>query len=208
MTSTSLRKELERTMLALALLTLAGCADHDTDGRGGLDLTAPNVIGTSVTPIARRKPETVTVVEIAAEEIIATKLVLAAEGGFIKAGRHQLLIPPGALAKDTEITLKDMTGVFGYVACEALPEGLVFLNPVTLETTFGDLKNPEAYTTYWVANPGRPDEAWINMKTSLTADGTGLSTQLEHFSIYVPGKAGWGPRRGGPPRGLPGNGVN
>ncbi|TPW13126.1 MAG: hypothetical protein FD129_1330 [bacterium] len=185
--------------LAAVLLLLVGCA---TDDNGPL---APAPAPLDPAPFAapaplpsqpKRKPETITVITVT-EDISSSVLVTAKNGGVVSAGRHRLTIPPGALKDDTLIQLKDVTGSAGFVACEAYPEGLEFLKPALLESSFRDIRSPVGFTIYWVANPGQTDEQWIDMRAGLSADGTGLAVQLQHFSTYAPGKAGWAPRRGG-----------
>ena len=183
---------------ALALVSGAGCGGSESGqrfptGTGTADLSFS--AGTTTT-FARRRPQTVEVSVLDPEPISTTVLVTAKAGGLLTAGRHQLRIPAGALKSDTEITLKDMSGMVGFVTCEAYPEGIEFQVPVQLQTSFGDLKEPSKYTVFWIANPGSPDESWIDMRAVLSSDGMGLTTELTHFSTYAPGKAGWGPRRG------------
>jgi len=188
------------TTLVVAM-SLAGCGSYDlilspTTGVHGEGAALPGPMPPSqATPT--RNPETITIIG-GTETITRTELIRASTGGVVTAGRHRLTIPPGALKDDTSIQLKDISGSAGYVACEAYPEGLTFEKPVLLETSFGDLKNPFGYTIYWIANPGKADEEWVDMTSSLSSDGSGLTAWLTHFSTYAPGKAGWTPRRGVP----------
>lgn len=189
------------TMSAMTLVVLAivGCALDD----GNPLAPTGNVLdpGSEIAPdpvprTPARKPETITVIT-ATEDIFSAVLVTAKAGGVVTAGRHRLRIPPGALKSDTIIQLKDVTGTAGFVSCEAYPEGLEFLKPALLESSFRDLKSPLGFTIYWIANPGKSDEEWVDMRAGLSTDGQGLGVSLHHFSTYAPGKAGWSPRRGG-----------
>ena len=169
--------------LALLVLVAAGCGEMatpfqpDSSSKAGFDPSGAALPGPAPTePV----------------------LVRAKDGGVVVAGRHRLIIPPDALQFDTTIKLTDVTGSNGYVACEAMPEGLHFMKPVQLKTDFSDIRNPSGFTIFWVANPGKSGEAWIDTRATVSPDGTGLTTWLTHFSTYAPGKAGWGPRRGGP----------
>lgn len=149
-------------------------------------------------PVARDAPETVPISIEYDKNVVETRVfVTAKEGGSVQAGRHQLVIPAGALPADTLITLRDVTSSSGHVACEAYPEGLHFLKPVLLTTHIGDVVDPTGYQIYWVSNPGLAAEDWVRMKSSLNSEGDGLCTWLQHFSTYAPGKAGWGPKAGG-----------
>ncbi|MDZ4805000.1 MAG: hypothetical protein SGI90_09090 [Candidatus Eisenbacteria bacterium] len=186
--------------LAVAAFLAAGCG---MDESGPL---APRAEALDPTDLAlqhspqpsqpQRKPETIAAIDVA-EDVSVAVLVRAKDGGVVSAGRHRLTIPSGALKTDTMIQLKDVTGSAGFVSCEAYPEGLEFSKPVLLESSFRDLKDPFGFTIYWIANPGKSDENWVDMRAGLSADTQGLAVRLSHFSTYAPGKAGWAPRRGG-----------
>lgn len=185
--------------LALILLVAVGCS---VDEGGPLAPTAERLDPQSlVTPaplpsLPQRKPETIDVIAVT-EDIATAVLITAKAGGTVTAGRHRLTIPPGALKTDTIILLKDVTGTAGFVSCEAYPEGLEFLKPALLESSFRDLRDPVGFTIYWIANPGQSNEDWIDMRANISANTQGLAVWLHHFSTYAPGKAGWSPRRGG-----------
>lgn len=176
---------INRSLVAGLTAVMLGCG-HDT--------TAPVVesarsaayemkgAGQPVTPVAA--PSTGNVVS-------TTRQVSALLGGTLNAGRHTLVIPPGALNKDTIITLRDVTGDRGRVECEALPEGLKFRIPATLFTRFSDLKLPQGYTMYWVVDEGTNSEEWIPVGGEISAGNIGISALLYHFSNYAPGKTGW-----------------
>ena len=203
MRSRSIHRQSSPALVATTLvvmMSLAGCGTHEapvapkagfeTDGA-----TSPTP-GPPASAATAKRPETIEVID--AEVVTRTQLIRAATGGVITAGRHRLTIPPGALKQDTSIQLEDVSGAAGYVACEAYPEGLTFEKPVRLETCIGDLKNPFGWTIYWIANPGKNNEDWVDMQAIVSPDGLSLEAWLTHFSSYAPGKAGWSPRRGVP----------
>ncbi|HEX7879795.1 MAG TPA: hypothetical protein VF720_10320 [Candidatus Eisenbacteria bacterium] len=179
-------------------ISLAGCGTHDAPvaPKAGFEDAGTTTPLPPAEAIAARRPETIDAID--AEDVSRTQIIRAASGGVITAGRHRLTIPPGALKQDTSIQLKDVSGSEGYVACEAYPEGLTFEKPVLLETFIGDIKNPFGYTIFWIANPGKSNENWVDMQATVTPDGQSLEAWLSHFSSYAPGKAGWTPRRGVP----------
>jgi len=187
------------TALAWVVLANVGCAVDDggptAPSRNPLEPSAVVAPGPLPQTVART-PETITVITVT-EDIVSQVFITAKAGGVVTAGRHRLTIPPGALKSDTTIMLRDVTGTIGFVACEAYPEGLEFLKPALLESSFRDLKSPAGFTIYWIANPGMPDEEWVDMQAGLSCDAQGLGIWLHHFSTYAPGKAGWIPRRGG-----------
>lgn len=122
--------------------------------------------------------------------ISQTALVSAGLGGIITAGRHTLVISPGALKKDTEITVVDVTGAVGYVECELYPEGLRFKEDVTLVSVTSDLRSPADLTTYWIYKVNEKKLA-RDLGGVESIGGVGVLVHLEHFSTYRIGKAGW-----------------
>lgn len=124
--------------------------------------------------------------------ISQTALVSATLGGVVTAGRHTVVLAPGALKKDTEITVVDVTGVVGRVECELYPEGLKFRNKkdVTLVSVTSDLRSPAGLTTYYVYSSGGRKMA-RDLDGVEAIGGVGVLVHLEHFSTYRIGKAGW-----------------
>jgi hypothetical protein len=118
-------------------------------------------------------------------------LISARDGGSLHVGRFRLDFAPGALLLDTQISITDMTNSVGYVQCRLEPEGTVFHARVTLCADFSDLAAPAQYTMYWHVPDDPTDELWMNVGGSPSWDGQGIVTQLQHFSEYAPGKAGW-----------------
>jgi hypothetical protein len=203
MRSRSIHRHSKTALVAATLvvtMSLAGCGRHEAPvaPKAGFEeegATTPTP-GPLASAVAAKRPETIDVID--AEVVTRTQIIRAASGGVITAGRHRLTIPPGALKQDTAIELKDVSGAAGYVACEAYPEGLTFDKPVRLETCIGDLKNPFGWTIFWIVNPGKNNEDWVDMLATVSPDGQSLEAWLTHFSSYAPGKAGWSPRRGVP----------
>jgi hypothetical protein len=118
-------------------------------------------------------------------------LVDAQFGGVVQAGRFKLLVPPGALAQDTEIVVRDVTAEEGgIVTGELLPEGLTFLKPVYLQV---DLEGTTAEgwsdaNLFWYD----PDTGqWVDQGGFYSPWTHKLWAPLEHFSRYRPGRAGW-----------------
>jgi hypothetical protein len=63
-----------------------------------------------------------------------TKTIAADEGGTLTLGRLSLEIPPGALAEDTELTIKSFDESEGLFVLE--PDGLTFEEPIRAHYTF------------------------------------------------------------------------
>lgn len=118
------------------------------------------------------------------------QFIIASQGGVVTAGRHTVIIPPGALYQDTTITVEDSSDD-GIVGCELQPHGILFRNPVTLVTCFSDLADPAGYTMFWDSTSPTGVDVWMNVGGEVTPDSSGIQVQLGHFSRYAPGKAGW-----------------
>jgi hypothetical protein len=166
------------------------------DGRDGGNSAGGEGAGLESAPTLESgslQPADVDVVEapITGQVIERQKRISALLGGTITAGRHTLVFPPGALRRDTVITLRDLTGVKGRVECEALPHGIQFRLPVLLTTRFSDLALVRAHTMYWIVDEDTPDEEWVPVGGVVSIGNLGLSVNLSHFSKYAPGKAGW-----------------
>jgi hypothetical protein len=170
-------------LLSIALLSAGmGCGDETTTAPQAGDAPAfVSTRGEGLNPMGD---------EVKGETITKTMLIPALKGGKVVAGRHSVTFPPGALLRDTEITVVDVTARDGYVKCELYPHGIVFLKGVTLETQISDLTSPSGYSMYWLANDSLVD-VWMNVGGRPTSDGKGIAATLYHFSTYAPGKTGW-----------------
>lgn len=114
-----------------------------------------------------------------------TKLIEADKGGEVHYDRYQVTIPKGALPEDTYITVRDPGS--GYLMCELEPH-MVFLAPVELELDLHglDYQPFTDWTVFWFD----PDtEEWENQGGSFAHEK--LTVQLDHFSRYAAGRAGW-----------------
>ncbi len=97
----------------------------------------------------------------------------------------------GALDKDTEIKAVDVSAVRGYPCVELYPEGIQFKNPVTLKTRVPAGTRPSECRMWWWGDDKSGAHSWIDIGGTVSADGRWITVQLEHFSTYAPGKAGW-----------------
>lgn len=114
-----------------------------------------------------------------------TKWINGSVGGRIENGRFSVTFAPGAFAGNRRIELIDSTEE--YLECELFPEGIYFNAPVTLtvdlEGTTGD---DYSTTVYW-----NDDETWVDVGSWYSSGEHTVSTDLDHFSEYRPGRAGW-----------------
>ncbi len=115
-----------------------------------------------------------------------TKWIEANKGGDVKYGRYKLDIPQGALAQNTYITVRDPGS--GYLECELEPHGLQFLSPVTLETDLNGANSGDYddWTTYWLNENA---DSWEDQGGEFSSGK--VYSELWHFSVYRPGRAGW-----------------
>lgn len=115
-----------------------------------------------------------------------TQHVSAAQGGTVTSpsGGLTLSIPPGALAKDTDITIEEMAPAEGSVlgpTYQLGPAGLTFQKPATLTLRFKQADLPKGYEKEDVAitevkpqgNSAAPD-----------ADGSGQSDPIATAGLY------------------------
>jgi hypothetical protein len=178
---------LVRRSRALGLLVASSFAAVVLSGCNG---SAPSLSNDSLAPELVTIPDTLTPHSIGPSNPEAKAKISASRGGKLNCGRFELVFAPGALLKDTEIRMVDLTNAAGHVECRLYPDGLVFFNTVTLEADFSDLASPAGYTMYWRL-PTPMGEIWTDVGGKVTDDGRGIITRLEHFSDYAPGKAGW-----------------
>lgn len=109
-----------------------------------------------------------------------TVLVSAAAGGRVTMGRYSLEFPPGALAQDTPITIRQADPAA--MILELKPHGIQFSRPVILSARIGGLTAPGARSV---------GVAWMNPETGLWevvgetgASASVASAGLWHFSDY------------------------
>lgn len=113
-----------------------------------------------------------------------TTKTIGVEGGSLSVGPHTLVIPPGALAEPTAITMTLPTGL-GVNAVKFQPAGLEFLTPASLTMSYANcsllgnlLPKRIAYTTdnlqilYYL----------LSLDNLLSKNVTGT---VDHFSAYV-----------------------
>jgi len=112
-------------------------------------------------------------------------------GGRVSAGRYTLVVPPGAFKGTAFITLSmpDSTVMVCDLSIQPSTSNH-FDVPVELNADLSAPGKTDASdcTTYWY-DPVRMD--WVSMSSKSRCSGTLITTDLEHFSRYGSGKAGW-----------------
>lgn len=120
--------------------------------------------------------------------VTLVEVVLTGEGGTLESGRFTLTVPPNALDYDAAYTMTYKT--IGAVQVDLGPHGAEFDVPVTLTVDLGgtNLAGDDDVTLFWW------DEAsgtWVDVGGVWDPASNTLTTELEHFSRYRPGRAGW-----------------
>ncbi|MBU1699780.1 MAG: hypothetical protein KJ970_04660 [Candidatus Eisenbacteria bacterium] len=111
-------------------------------------------------------------------------------GGEYTQGRFTLTVPPGATGDTLNLTVKDLTSDRGQVIVELGPHGVEFDQRVTLTidlsgTTLADYSD---VTIYWY---NEETGEWVDMNGTYDPMTRSVSAELEHFSLYGGGRAGW-----------------
>jgi len=113
-----------------------------------------------------------------------TVRVTAAAGGTVSdpGGKATLAIPPGALEKDTDITLKVSAAANGSAGSvlDFGPDGLKFLKPATLTVKADGVTVPDGKT---VSVAIFENGAWKPLDGSKFANGV-ATAEVQHFTMY------------------------
>jgi hypothetical protein len=119
---------------------------------------------------------------------VVFRLVSPDESATVQNGRFLLQVPAGALSYDARYSIAYST--IGAVEASLSPHGAVFDNPVELEIDLAgtSLANEPDVTLYWW---DEDHEEWVDVGGSWDRNTQKLTSTLEHFSRYRPGRAGW-----------------
>ena len=112
------------------------------------------------------------------------------KGGSVNCGRFTVIVPPGAFVGPATITVSvaDPTVLICDLSITPLAANK-FKVPVQLVTDLKDLNvSPGNETTYWY-DPTR--DLWVDMNADPDASAKTVTANLNHFSQYGTGKAGW-----------------
>ncbi len=110
-----------------------------------------------------------------------------AVGGVVEFGRCTLTFPPGAFEGTETITIECDNSAF--VECRLYPEGLQFSRPVQLAMVLkGHASDGPGATIYWWDPSAR---SWVDLMGAYTPQTHTVTADLQHFSTYSAGRAGW-----------------
>ena len=114
----------------------------------------------------------------------AEKVIKAKDGGTLTLNRHTIVIPPGALERDTRISIAQPMP--GYVLGDFGPDGIHFNKPVELSMTyqFLDLRGiaEDRLTIYWL-NP--ETGTWFDLLAHVDRETQTVTLEVDHYSRYA-----------------------
>ena len=109
------------------------------------------------------------------------------EGGMLVVGLHSLIVPPGALDAETEVTFRLNFASLTGVGVDCSPGGLIFNVPVILTlsyvgTQYEGLDNVELQIFFM------PDDGeLIPLPITIDTEANTVTAGLDHFSRYILG---------------------
>jgi hypothetical protein len=167
------------SMAAAAAFVLAGCSDHSQAPLAPVAPAPPahDLVGIDVNGLLQF---------IGLPDLSGTrhaqKYIRASQGGYVELNGFRVDIPPGALPRDTTVTI-DLPGdalLAKRVVAEFGPHGVQFNTPVTL-----------SFPLTGVLLTGGPFEVarwegdhWVGLGGWVSLDGTRLYGTTPHFSTY------------------------
>jgi len=165
-----------RLLSLLVIVAVAACAD----GRNEPVPLSPSFNASAsgnpdVSKLAKLKPGRARPAEI-------VTAVIGPEGGSLRLGDFEIIVPAGAVTKKTPFRIKTPTDPNGaqYSYAEFDPSG-TFLKPLTirlpLDNTQPDEGATEASVVWWSGTE------WVALPSRRTEDGR-IEAETSHFSVY------------------------
>jgi hypothetical protein len=113
----------------------------------------------------------------------STTRIVGRSGGTINVGPHRLVVPAGALTRETRITATAPRG--SYAEVEFQPHGLKFRTPVTLTMSYAEcgLLNSSKPPVIVYADDDRT--ILEVLKTSIDRSRETITGKTDHFSSYM-----------------------
>lgn len=107
--------------------------------------------------------------------------VIGRHGGTVRVGRHELVIPRGALKRDVRITAEQVRGDVNSVRFS--PEGLKFEKPVKLTLNYSNCENNRKPKK--VVYTDEQLKVLEILKSSDSRRSEEVTGEIDHFSRYV-----------------------
>jgi len=192
------------SVLVGAVLAIAGCstsplAPNGTTGAGGssepppLASIAPDgTMDFIAAPVESMPGDTLRIVGATADMALTGSAKIDGEkGGRLRVGRYLIDVPAGAWSGPAMVTLTmpDSTVMFCDLAIQPLAANH-FKVPVrlTADLSAPGMTDASDCTNYWYDTSRT---TWVSLASKSRCSGTQITTELEHFSQYGSGKAGW-----------------
>lgn len=175
----SIKKVRVSVLVALAWLSFLACNKND-------QLVAPEKSdlkpASSFKTAENSSPDLATICQRDKNEIGTSTAMIGPAGGVLKRGKHQLVIPAGALSKTAKITFSILASA--YLECELKPYGLKFNTPVRLILSYngacdGNLDESALKVAYY--NP--QTQLGVLIPTAINTELNTVTVELEKFAI-------------------------
>jgi hypothetical protein len=152
---------------------LTGCRDDRSN------VTSPAARSNLLSP-----PQTSQLFVCAADSMtVSDTATIGPLGGVITFGPHSLMIPPGALLRQTTITATMPAD--GHLTAVFEPEGLQFLVPATLTLAYSQC-NPQPNNTLSIVYLNGPlGQILQSLPSVLHLDSHTVTALIGHFSVYA-----------------------
>ncbi|HXL15456.1 MAG TPA: hypothetical protein VN972_05160 [Methylomirabilota bacterium] len=137
------------------------------------------------------EPESIGTASLPPRSLSASVRIDGSRGGMVRAGRFSVKIPAGAVSGTATVTLTMPDSTVMVCDLSIAPSSANAFNvPVqlTADLSSTDLPDASSLTMYWY-DPIRV--TWVNCASKSRTMGTQITMNLEHFSRYAAGKAGW-----------------
>jgi hypothetical protein len=121
----------------------------------------------------------------------ASALIDGSLGGSVRAGRFTVKVPPGAFSGTATVTVTMPDSALMLCDLSISPASANrFKVPVQLvaDLSSANLTDASTFTMYWY-DPTRL--LWMSLLSKSRTSGALVTTDLNHFSRYASGKAGW-----------------
>jgi len=132
-----------------------------------------------------------TLVDMLPVSLRGSAWIIGSLGGVVRAGRFAVIVPAGAIsgAAQVTVTMPDSTMMLCDLSISP-PSANQFKIPVQLVADLSSAKllDVSKCTTYWY-DPNRA--TWMSLAAKSRTSGPLVLTDLNHFSKYASGKAGW-----------------
>ncbi|GEM_PF-6165998 len=166
-------------LAALAWLSFLACNKND-------QLLAPErsdfKLASNFQAAGTSSPDLATICQRDKNEIGTSSAMIGPAGGVLKRGKHQLVIPAGALSKTVKISFTILASA--YLECELKPYGYKFNKPVRLILSYNgacDSNLDESALKVAYYNP--QTQLGVLVPTAINTELNTVTVELEKFAL-------------------------